>query len=108
MTRRRTGALQGKWCIVEMPAWTADHLNLVERAYIELDGKGRGEIVFGALRATLECSTTADAVDFDWHGFDEGDEVNGDGFAELQPDGSLEGEFAYHNGDESTLKAKPW
>jgi hypothetical protein len=50
----------------------------------------------------------ADAADFDWHGFDEGDEVNGDGFVELQPDGSLEGEFAYDNGDESTLKARPW
>lgn len=30
-------------------------LNLVEPAYIALDGKGGGEIVFGALRATLEC-----------------------------------------------------
>ena len=50
----------------------------------------------------------AEAADFDWHGFDEGDEVNGDGFVELQPDGSLEGEFAYDNGDESTLKARPW
>jgi hypothetical protein len=26
----------------------------------------------------------------------------------LMPDGTLEGEFAYDNGDESTLKARPW
>ena len=33
-------------------------------------------------------------------------EVNGSGSAELLDDGSLEIEFAYHLGDEATLKAK--
>ena len=108
MTRQRTKALKGKWRIVAMSAFEADHLDLVEPAYIALDGKGRGEIVFGARRATLECSAVSDAADFDWHGFDEMDEVTGNGSVELQADGSLEGEFAYDNGDESTLKAKPW
>lgn len=27
-------------------------------------------------------------------------EVDGDGWAELQPDGSLQGQFCIHNGDE--------
>ncbi len=107
MTKGRS-ALHGKWRIVAMSAFAADHLDLCEPAYIVLDGKGGGEIAFGALTATLECGTAADAADFDWYGFDEGDEVRGDGFVELQPDGSLEGEFAYDNGDESTLKARPW
>ena len=52
MTRQRTKALKGKWRIVAMSAFEADHLDLVEPAYIALDGKGRGEIVFGALRAS--------------------------------------------------------
>ena len=108
MTRRSTNALKGKWRIVAMSAWEADHLDLVEPAYIALDGKGRGEIVFGALRATLGCGVASDEADFDWHGFDEMDEVTGNGSVELQADGSLEGEFAYDNGDESTLTAKPW
>jgi hypothetical protein len=107
MTKRRA-ALQGKWRIVEMSAFTADHLDICEPAYIMLDGKGGGEIAFGALTATLECSVAMDATDFDWHGSDEGDEVRGDGFVELLPDGSLEGELAYDNGDESSLKARPW
>jgi hypothetical protein len=34
------------------------------------------------------------------------DEVRGDGSAELLDDGSIEIEFAYHNGDEAVLKAK--
>lgn len=38
-------------------------------------------------------------------GFDEMDEVTGDGSAELLDDGSIEITFAYHNGDEAILKA---
>jgi len=103
-----TKRIKGKWRIVEMPMWDADHLNLLGHAYIEFDGKGGGEIVFGALQATLECATTPSGVDFDWYGFDEMDEVRGEGLVELQDDHSLIGEFAYHNGDESDLRAVPW
>jgi hypothetical protein len=37
---------------------------------------------------------------------EEGDEVEGEGTAELLHDGTIEIEFAYHNGDEAVLKAK--
>ncbi len=43
---------------------------------------------------------------FTWAGFDEMDEVAGDGHAELLDDGSIEITFAFHNGDEAVLKAK--
>ena len=108
MTRKGPGRLKGKWRIIEMPTWPTDHLDIAGTAHIELDGKGRGELAFGALTATLDCATTPSGIDFDWHGFDEGDEVTGEGWVELQSDGSLIGEFAYDNGDESTLKALPW
>ncbi len=72
-----------------MPTWPADHLNLLGPAYIAFDGKGRGEIAFAALQATLECATTPE------------------GWVELQDDRSLIGEFAYDNGDESDLRAVP-
>jgi hypothetical protein len=42
--------IRGKWRIVEMPKWGADHLNLLGPAYIEFDGKGGGEIAFGRFR----------------------------------------------------------
>jgi hypothetical protein len=51
---------------------------------------------------------TSDAVGFDWQEFDEMGEVKGDGFAELQLNGIIEGEFAYDNGDQSTLRARRW
>jgi hypothetical protein len=41
-----------------------------------------------------------------WAGSDEGDQVEGEGTAELLDDGTIEIEFAYHNGDEAVLKAK--
>ncbi|EJW09307.1 hypothetical protein A33M_1651 [Rhodovulum sp. PH10] len=101
MSRPNTEGLKGKWRIVEMPGFALD---VTAPAYIALDGRGGGEIVFNALTATLDCTIATDAADFDWHG---SDEVRGDGFVELQLDGSLEGEFAYDNGDDSTLKARP-
>lgn len=108
MTRSASRRLKGKWRIVEMPTWPADHLDLIGPAYIEFDGSGHGELAFGALTATLDCSMTPDGVDFEWHGFDEMDEVAGEGWVELQADGSLTGEFDYNNGDESTLRARKW
>ena len=45
-------------------------------------------------------------VFFTWAGFEEMDEVSGDGSAELLDDGTLQIEFAYHLGDEAKLKAK--
>jgi hypothetical protein len=65
---------------------------------------GRGEIAFGALRLDIEYSRVSSG--FTWEGFDEMDEVSGDGSAELLDDGSIEIEFAFHNGDEADLKAK--
>ncbi len=68
-------------------------------------GDNNGEIVFGALQAGLDLEYSRSLVFFTWDGFDEMDEVSGDGSAELLDDGSIEIDFAYHNGDEAILKA---
>ncbi len=89
--------------------------NLWDRGYLDLDGPavlviredGHGEIAFGALNASLDLEYGRSIVFFTWAGFDEMDEVNGSGSAELLDDGSLEIEFAYHLGDKATLKAEP-
>src|SRR5580704_2547328 len=70
-----------------------------------ITGHRRGEITFGALQAGLEIEYSRSSIGFTWEGFDEMDEVSGDGSAELLDDGSIEIEFAYHNGDEAILKA---
>ena len=57
-------------------------------------------------RHALDLGYSSSMVFFTWAGFDEMDEVTGDGHAELVDDGSIEITFAYHNGDEAFLKAK--
>ena len=100
--------LKGKWRIVETELWDRTHLDLVEPAYIEIDERGQGEMAFGAMTAALDCAYTPSGFDFTWDGADEGDQVSGDGWAELQDDGSLLGEISYRNGDETSFKAVPW
>ena len=85
--------LKGKWRIVEMEMWDKDFLDMMELAYIAFDGKAGGE---------------TSSVEFTWEGNDEMDEASGDGWAEVQKDGSLNGEIRLHNGDDLTFKARPW
>jgi hypothetical protein len=94
--------LIGRWRIFEADIWDRAHLNLCGQA-LTITAQG-GEIAFGALEAGLEYAR--DSTGFRWTGCDEGDEVEGEATAELLDDGTIEIEFAYHNGDEAVLKAK--
>ena len=97
--------LIGRWRIVEADLWDRDHLDLVGPAMIVIGTGGHGEIAFGAMQAGLDLEYSPSMVFFTWAGFEEMDEVSGSGSAELLDDGSLEIAFAYHLGDEATLKA---
>lgn len=92
--------------MVEADLLDRDYLDLVEPAAIIIGAHGQGEIVFGAMQASLdlECSRSTDF--FTWAGFDETDDISGSGVAELSEDGSLKIEFAYHLGDEAVLNAQ--
>jgi hypothetical protein len=98
--------LVGRWRIVEADIWDRAYLHLGGPATITITDDGRGEIAFGALQAGLDIEYSRSSIGFTWQGFDEMDEVSGDGSAELLDDGTIEVEFAYHNGDEAVLKAK--
>jgi hypothetical protein len=96
----------GRWRIVDADIWDRAYLDLNGPATITIGAGNHGEIAFGAMQATLDLGYTPSMVFFTWAGFDEMDEVAGDGHAELLDDGSLEITFAYHNGNEAILKAK--
>lgn len=100
--------LVGRWRIIEAEIWDCQYLDLCGSASIIIRANWCGEIAFGALQAGLDVDVeySRASVGFTWEGFDEMDEVSGDGSAELLDDGSIEIEFAYHNGDEAVLKAK--
>jgi hypothetical protein len=108
VTRKVSKPLSGKWRIVGIEVRDKDFLDMLEPAYIAFDGKGSGEFLFGCVVAGLDCDDASDSVDFTWSGHDEMDEASGDGWAELQADGSLTGEICFHNSDESAFKARPW
>ncbi len=98
--------LIGRWRIVEADLWDRAYLDLCGPATLTITAQG-GEVAFGVLQARLEVEYARDSIGFRWAGSDEGEQVEGEGTAELLDDGLIEIEFAYDNGDEAVLKAKP-
>jgi len=90
-----------------MDAWDTAFVDLMEPAYI-LFGPDTGEFAFGCVTGAFPAASDTDAIQFSWDGVNEMDEDSDEGWAELQPDGSLTGEIQFHNGDESTFIARPW
>jgi hypothetical protein len=98
----------GKWRIVQADLWDTDYLDMLEPAFIAFGNDGNGEFRFGCVVASLDCEYSPTTVHFAWQGFDEMDEVSGDGFAEFTGHGPLAAEISFHNGDHATLKAQKW
>ena len=99
-------SLLGRWRIVEMPDYTEDYPDMMEPAYILFAAQGSGEFAFGCVTGQIFGGGDTDAVEFSWSGNDEMDEAQGDGWAELQPDGSLTGQICFHGGDEANFSAR--
>ena len=104
MTAPMDCRIVGRWRIVEADLWDRDYLDLVAPATMTIGVDDHGEIAYGAMQASLELEYSRSMVVFTWAGFDEMDEVNGTGSAELNDDGTLEITFAYHLGDKAVLK----
>ena len=108
MTKAAT--LLGKWRITAMSTWDKDYIDLVEPSFITFAARAMGEMAFGAVNATLDCAfdKTKSDVNFDFTGFDEGDQVSGEGSAGLSSPDAIKGEIAFLNGDETTFQARRW
>jgi hypothetical protein len=104
----RAAPIKGKWRIVKMALWDKDFLDMIEPAYIAFDDKAGGGFAFGCVTGGIHCRKTPTGAEFTWEGNDEMDEASGDGWVEIQKDGSLKGEIRFHNGDDSTFKARRW
>lgn len=94
-------SIRGRWSVVETPGYGM----AVAEAYILFDEDG-GEFAFDCLTGSIHGAGDGDAVQFGWEGNDEMEPVKGDGWAELQHDGSLEGEICLVNGDDIPFIAR--
>jgi hypothetical protein len=76
--------------MTEMELWTAEDLDLLGPARLTLDRDGLGEVRFIAVEAGLDYRVIErggqPAIEFSFDGFDEGDRINGRGWAVLQND----------------------
>jgi hypothetical protein len=106
MKAERQSALLGRWRIVEADLWDRGYLDMLDPAQITFAADGQGELSFGCVNASLSGEPEGEVVFFTWTGFDENDEVSGDGSAELLDDGTLEVEISFHNGDDAIFKAR--
>ena len=81
---------------------------MVELAYILFDGKGGGEFAFGCVTGAIHDADKSDAVEFIRLGRnDEMDQACGDGWAELQPDGSIKRHICFYGGDDASFTRAP-
>jgi hypothetical protein len=67
-----------------------------------------GGFAFGCVTGAIREAGDGYAIEFSWTGNDEMDEASGDGWAELQSDGSIIGQIYFHRGDEADFTARPW
>jgi hypothetical protein len=99
--------MKGKWRITKMPDYTPDYPDMVEPAYILFDGRGGGEFAFGCATGQIRGAGDTGNVTFSWAGNNEMDEASGNGWADLLPNGSLQGQISFNGGDEADFIAKP-
>jgi len=88
-------SIQGIWRIVATPGYDM----ALAGAHIQFDSEG-GSFVIDCLTGAIHGTCEGDAVDFEWQGNDEMESANGEGWAELQDDGTLTGEICLFNGDD--------
>jgi len=93
--------LKGKWRVVETPGYDM----VTPGSYLRFDENG-GEFVLDCLTGSIYGTCEGETIEFEWSGNDEMDEASGEGWAELQQDGSLQGEITLLNGDDIPFVAR--
>ena len=94
-------SIRGRWRVVETPGYDMAGAG----AFILFDEDG-GEFALDCLTGSIHAACDGEATEFDWQGNDEMEPASGDGWAELQDDGSLKGEICLLNGDDIPFIAR--
>jgi hypothetical protein len=94
-------SIRGHWRVVVTPGYDM----ATTGSYILFDKVGGG-FALDCLTGSIHGSCDGDGVQFRWEGNNEMDPASGDGWAELQDDGSLEGEICLAGGDDIPFIAR--
>ena len=100
-------AVLGRWRIVEMSTWDTDYIDMASPGLVAFKKSGEGHLHFGCVDVELDWRIEAgsEKVEFTFTGFDEGSEVSGRGWAEVQKS-RMTGKIFLHLGDESEFVAR--
>lgn len=105
-------AILGRWRITWMETWDEEAIDLLGPAFVEFDAQGGGEFTFIAVVGSTHCAyklcDDLPQFDFTWAGADECERTSGEGWADIQSDGTLAGHISIHDGDESEFTARRW
>jgi hypothetical protein len=96
----------GTWRILSTDLWVGEDLDLVEPAHITIKRGGKGDLVLGAVNATLDWTVRLQHLEFTLHGFDDDTEISGHGYAQLENAEDLSGRILFHKGDNTSFRAK--
>lgn len=102
-----SNSFAGPWRIVWMSGWDQDYVDMEVPGHVTFGAGQSGSFQFGMVQAQMDCridKQQAARVEFTWHGFDEGDEVIGRGYAKIV-DSELHGHLYIHLGDDSAFRA---
>lgn len=100
----------GRWQIVKMSEWDEEYCNMEVKAFIEIglhwDGNFQFGLVSGSIDGGIVKRDRIDVFDFTFEGNDECEPVSGDGWMKIFDDGKAEGEFRFHQRDDSKFWAE--
>lgn len=98
----------GKWRILEMEQWDKEYIDMMVPGHLTIQKDGKGLIQFGVVEAEIDCRVESingkERLDFTFEGSDEGDQVCGRGWAQVNCR-DMKGRLYFHLGDDSTFTA---
>lgn len=104
MKRKPKNPFIGTWRIVWMEVWGQDYVDMEVPGYFTFGEKDLGDFQFGLVQGEMDWRLQDARLEFTWDGWDEGDQMSGRGWVEIDK-GELRGRIFIHLGDDSEFRA---
>jgi uncharacterized protein YndB with AHSA1/START domain len=99
----------GRWLVVEMEEWDQEYVNMEVPGHFTFKKDGTGHFQFGLAQGRMDCHWESvddrERIEFSWEGQDELGPASGRGWALIENE-ELHGRVFFHQGDDSTFRAR--